>query len=179
MVSGGKVWSCRSERSSGGVEVRQRDGKAFSSLNSSKKIEEGKNSGGHLERFFFSALITGLLSDRSLSKSYKLEGGGWNRDWATLSQSLSLFHFSLHKHATGRNTQKAIHMHYDLKHFSHAKNRNNVTYVTKHKHGRYCFTFKGLMLVQQLAQLTKATLELRLSSSPIFTHTTSCSNNQH
>lgn len=29
---------------------------------------------------FFSALITGLLSDRSLSKSYKLEGGGWNRD---------------------------------------------------------------------------------------------------
>lgn len=50
--------------------------------------------------FFFSALITGLLSDRSLSKSYKLEGGGWNRDWATLSQSQSLFHFSLHKHAT-------------------------------------------------------------------------------
>lgn len=40
-----------------------------------------KNSGGHLESFFFfSALITGLLSDRSLSKSYKLEGGGWNRD---------------------------------------------------------------------------------------------------
>lgn len=30
--------------------------------------------------FFFSALITDLLSDRSLSKSYKLEGGGWNRD---------------------------------------------------------------------------------------------------
>lgn len=29
---------------------------------------------------FFSALITGLVSDRSFSKSYKLEGGTWNRD---------------------------------------------------------------------------------------------------
>lgn len=52
--------------------------KNISSLNSSKKLEEGKKT---LWRgFFFSALITGLLSDRSLSKSYKLEGGGWNRD---------------------------------------------------------------------------------------------------
>lgn len=42
-----------------------------------QKLEEGKKISGE---FFFCALITGLLSDRSLSKSYKLEGGGWNRD---------------------------------------------------------------------------------------------------
>lgn len=42
------------------------------------------------ECIFSSALITGLLSDRSLSKSYKLEGGGWNRDLATLCWSLLL-----------------------------------------------------------------------------------------
>lgn len=53
-----------------------------SSLDSSKKIEKGRKKNpleGIYRGFFFSALITGLLSDRSLSKSYKLEGGGWNR----------------------------------------------------------------------------------------------------
>ena len=59
--------------------------KFFSSLSSSKKIGREKKKKKRVWRefgevFFFSVLITGLLSDRSLSKSYKLEGGGWNRD---------------------------------------------------------------------------------------------------
>lgn len=66
----------------GGVECDKKMEKFFSSLSSSKKIgrEKKKTLEGIWRGFFFSALITGLLSDRSLSKSYKLEGGGWNRD---------------------------------------------------------------------------------------------------
>lgn len=132
-----------------------------------------------MESFFFATLITGLSSDRSPSKSYKLEGGGWNGDWATLSQSLSLFHFSPHKHTTSQRTQKATHMHCNSKHFSRAKNRSNTADVTQHKHGSYCCTLRGLTLAQLLAQLTKATMEPPLSSqSHTFTHTTTCSNNQ-
>lgn len=80
MVPGGEVIGV-------GGEVGERDDemeKLFlpSSLQKNRgRKRRKKNSVGHLERvFFFSALITGLLSDRSLSKSYKLEGGGWNRD---------------------------------------------------------------------------------------------------
>ena len=62
------------------------------SLSSSQKKRREKT----LERgffFFLNWLITDLSSDRSLSKPYKLEGGGWKRGRAAGSQSPSLFHF--------------------------------------------------------------------------------------
>ena len=115
----------------GGAE-RQEDGKVFFfpqlfQKNRTEKKKKKRVWREFGEVFFFSALITGLLSDRSLSKSYKLEGGGWNRDWATLSQSLSLFHFSLHKHEQAKARRKPYTHTHDWKHVLHAKSRSDIT----------------------------------------------------
>lgn len=50
--------------------------------------------------FLLSALITGPLSNRSLSQSYKLEGV------EPKQLCSSLFHFLLHKRTTGTNTER-------------------------------------------------------------------------
>lgn len=55
-----------------GVRLRQKTLFSFFSFKKRKKVK----SGGIWWIFFLPTLITGLLSDRSLSKSYKSEGGG-------------------------------------------------------------------------------------------------------